>query len=129
LDRKSIREWQLFPNKNQTGRPNTFFTERDKDAVDITFWPYPNASYTIKMLVSKKIEDVTAAYQKIDISARYLPLLVAWLSYELSKSKTGIDENTKNRLKQDYIELLPDTFDEDRERVDWTITPGGISGR
>lgn len=130
IERISLREWQHFPQKTQTGtRPTQFVTERKRDAVDITFWPIPdNNNYTAKLWVSKKIEDVTASYQKVDISTRYLPLLVAWLSYELGKTKVGIDENKLNRLKMDYQELLPDSFDEDRERVDWDIKPGGVNG-
>lgn len=131
IGRYSLQEYQDQPVKTTPGRPNTFLTQRNRDAVDITFWPVPDsaATYTVKMFVSQKIEDVTASYQKVDISTRYLPLLIAWLSYELSKAKAGVDESTKNRLKNDYMELLPDTVEEDRERTDMTIVPGGVSGR
>jgi len=131
IDRYSLQQYQDLPNKTTENRPNTFLVQRNRDAVNMTFWPVPNdaVTYTAKMLVSQKVEDITASYQKVDISTRYLPLLVAWLSYELAKNKPGIDENTKNRLKADYIELLPDTIAEDRERTDIVIRPGGISGR
>lgn len=131
INRYSIQEYQDLPIKTTSGRPNTFLVQRNRDALDMTFWPVPDsvATYTAKMLVSQKIEDVTASYQKVDINTRYLPLLIAWLSYELAKGKVGIDENTKNRLKNDYMELLPDTFEEDRERTDIVLVPGGISGR
>lgn len=129
LERLSIRAYQDFPKKATSGRPTLFMTQRNKDAVTMTMWPVPDATYTTKLLVSKKIEDITASYQKIDINTRYLPLLIAWLSYELSKSKSGIEEVVKARLEKDYKELLPDTFEEDRERTDDRLVPGGICGR
>ena len=129
IERLGMKEWQRFPVKTQTGRPVQYITERDSDAVDVTLWPIPNTNdYTAKFLVSKKVEDISASFQKVDISTRYLPLLVAWLAYELSKQKQGVGDDIKNRLKMDYIELLPDTFEEDRERVDYQVRLGGISG-
>jgi hypothetical protein len=128
MTRVGLKEWQRFPIKSQSGKPLQFVTERSRDSTSITFWPIPDFTYDVTALVSKRIEDVTASYQKVDINTRYLPLLIAWLSYELSKTRAGIDEAIKTRLENDYLKLLPDTFDEDRERVDIQIRLGGISG-
>jgi hypothetical protein len=130
MARKGLREYQQIPNKAMSNRPNLFTTERLNSGVTVTVWPVPNKStYTMTMLVAKRVEDITASYQKIDIPYRYYPLLVKWLSYELSMSRVGIPEEIKNRLKNEYLEAMPDTFDEDRERTDTYIRPGGISGR
>lgn len=128
LSRVGLKEYQDLPKKAQTGiQPNMFTTERGANAVDITFWPVPdNALCTAKMLVSKRIEDITAAYQKIDLPVRYLPLLIKWLTYELSLTRPGIPDTIKDRAKQDLNEAMPDTFDEDRERTDFIIVPGGL---
>jgi hypothetical protein len=81
------------------------------------------------MLVSKRIEDITASYQKLDLSYRYLPLVKKWLAYELARTRQGVPADIKAELRQAYLEAMPDTFDEDRERVDTIIIPGGIRGR
>lgn len=130
LIRYSQEEYQDIPNKLlEQARPTLFTTIRGRDTVEIRFWPVPDNSNCIaKMLVSRKVEDITAAYQKVDLSTRYLPLLVKWLTYELSLSKQGFPEQDKVRLKQEYQECIPDTFDEDKERVDFTVIPGGVSG-
>ena len=131
LERWGLRDFHQIPNKNQTNRPTLFTTERHKDGVTLKIWPVPNvsATWTAELLAIKRIEDITASYQRIDLPYRYYPLLVAWLSYKLSLSKQGIDETIKTRLKNELVEIMTDTFDEDRERVDIQIKPGGISGR
>ena len=130
LNRCGVKEYHKITNKTTTGRPNRFMTERLNSAVDVTFWPVPDAStYTAKLLVQLKIEDITAAYQRVDLPTRYLPLLVKWLAYELAINRIGVPDTVKDRLKSEYIEVYKDTMDEDRERTDWILTPGGISGR
>jgi hypothetical protein len=130
ISRKSLKEYQEIPNKAITNRPNLFATQRLKDAVTVMFWPVPNlGTYIANFLIETKIEDITAAYQKIDISTRYLPLLTAWLAYKLSVIRQGVGEEVRNRLKADYMELYVDTVEEDRERVDFIVTPMIPSGR
>ncbi len=130
LSRYGVKDYHRIPNKTTTGRPTVFFTERLRNDVTVNFWPVPNLStYTAKLLVSKRIEDVTASYQKLDIPVRYLPLLEKWLAYEIALSIPGFPADQKALLKAEYLEAMPDTFEEDRERVDFRIRPGGISGR
>jgi hypothetical protein len=130
LTRIALREFELLPNRTQTGRPTTYAVERLKDQVNLKLWPLPDAStYTANMLVSKYIEDVSASYQKLDLPARYYPLVIAMLSYGLSKDRQGIPMDVKQSLKQDMLELMPDTFMEDSERTDLFVTIGGLSGR
>ena len=131
IDRRSLKEYNAMAIKTTKGPPNCFVTERLNSHVDVTFWMVPDKSsyYTADLLVAKRVEDITASYQKVDLPVRYLPLLKEWLSYELAMMTPGTDENLKNRLKQEYTETMLDTFEEDRERTDITIIPGGIRGR
>jgi hypothetical protein len=131
IQRRSLREYQQFPDKTQEeSRPSLFITERGNSTVDVTFWPIPdNDDCVAKLLVIKKIEDVSAAYQRVDLPARYLPLLIKWLTYELALTKPNIPADKLAILKAEYLDAMPDTFEEDRERTDWTLIPGGISGR
>lgn len=131
LDRWGRKEYHQIPDKDTEGRPTLFTTDRSTSGVKIEVWPVAEAAstYTLEALVVKKIEDINAAYQKIDLPYRYFPLLVSWLSYKLSISKQGIGEDVIQRLKLELDTIMMDTFDEDRERVDFLIVPGGISGR
>lgn len=129
LERWSIKQFHDIPNKTTRQRPTIFTTERGLDSVNLKLWPVPNQVYTASILVSKKVEDVTASYQRIDLNTRYLPLLVSWLTYELALTKPDISLDKLGLLKMRYEEISMDTFDEDRERVTMSISPGGINGR
>ncbi len=125
-----LKQYQEIPNKTQTNRPNTYTVNRFDNNCSITYWPVPNlTTYTSNLLCSIKIQDVTAAYQTIDLPTRYLPLLVAWLSYKLSFTRPLTDPTLRPQLQAEYKEILMDTFEEDRERADFIVKPGGISGR
>jgi len=130
LERWGAKLWHDIPNKTTKQRPTLFSTDRLKDNVRIKFWPIPNdGTYTSKLLVSKKVEDITASYQKIDIATRYLPLIIKWLSYELALTGPSTDKDLVALLKLRLDEVMPDTFEEDRERTNFSVTPGGICGR
>lgn len=131
LDRWSRQEYHQISKKNQDGRPTLFVIDRSRDGVKVTLWPTPDQTgkWSFEALAIKRIEDVTASYQKIDLPYRYFPLLVSWLSYRLSMTKPKVPEEVRNRLRLELDAIMMDTFEEDRERVDFTIIPGGISGR
>lgn len=130
LTRYSQKQYHDITKKLQEGRPSCYTSERLKDNVVLKFWQVPpnDDEYTAELLVFKKIEDITASYQKVDLPTRYFPLLVRWLSYELSLNKSGVPQDIRAELKQNYLETLETTFEEDRERADLIIVPGGITG-
>ncbi len=129
LERWGAKDFHQIPNKYTRQRPTLYSTDRQRDNVILKFWPVPEKSYLAKLLVVKKVEDITASYQSLDLPTRYLPLIVKWLSYELAITRVGVDKDIIAMLKMRLDETMPDTFDEDRERVNYTISPGGISGR
>lgn len=130
ITRYGMKEYNNIPVKTTANRPNLFATQRLDDQVKVYFWPVPNAStFTVNMLTAVRVDDINAAYQKVDLPYRYLPVLIKWLTYELSKSKMGVPEGDRQRFEKDYKEALMDAFEEDRERSDFIIRPGGIGSR
>jgi hypothetical protein len=130
IQRYGIEKFNAIPMQTQQNRPNTFMTQRLNNTIVMSLWPVPDLNtYQARMVVALRVEDVNASYQQIDLNTRYLPLVIHWLAYELSKTRQGVDEATRSRLKADLAELMVTTFDEDSERVDGRITPGGVNGR
>jgi hypothetical protein len=126
----SLREFHQIPDKDDEGKPSVYTIERNRDTLQLKLWSTPeNSTDTVEMMVSKKVEDIDAAYQRVDLPYRYLPLLTRWLAYELSLHRQGIDPQLRMELKENYKESLIDTFEEDRERTDLNITPSIPSGR
>lgn len=130
MTRYSQKEYHQITKKTLESRPNCYTVERLNGGVTVKIWPVQDTSsvYTMELLVYKKIEDVTASYQKLDLPYRYLPLIIRWLSYELSLDRQGITPDVRAELKNNYKETLDTTFEEDRERADFIITPGHVSG-
>ncbi len=130
IQRYGIEKFNTIPFQTQSNRPNTFTTQRLNSTLVMKLWPTPDSDlYQARMVVAKRIQDVNASYQLVDLNTRYLPLLIQWLAYELCQVRVGITEEIKNRLKMDLQEMMPDTFDEDKERADFVIKPKIPSGR
>lgn len=130
LNRLGRIDFHLIPDKTQEGRPTSYTTDRNSNLTSFTVWPVPNEdNYSTKSIVSKRVEDVTASYQKIDISYRYYPLIIKWLAYDTAFKKEGYPLDKLALLKNRLNEIMVDTFEEDRERADFVIIPGGISSR
>ena len=123
LNRYSLAEFHNIANKTQSGVPTIFTTERGTNNVKLKIWPTPDNTNTLEVLSINRVEDVTASYQKIDLPYRFYPLLVMWLSYELSLKSNDVDINKRQELKNNYLDELAVTFEEDRERVDMRIVP------
>ncbi len=131
IQRYGIEQWNTIPNQTTYNRPNTFMTQRLNSTVTLSLWPIPQAglTYQARMVVAKQIEDITASYQQIDLNPRYLPAVINWLAYELGKRRPGYPPAELAMLKADYQESLNDAYEEDEERANATVKPGGISAR
>jgi hypothetical protein len=115
ITRISRSEYLSYPNKNQTGRPTSFFVNRQAEPV-ITLWPTPNNQYN--NLFYTRIEmpqDIGVMTNSPPISARFLEPLTACLSYKLSIKEGVVDRMAM--LKQDSTEEYNFASEEDRERV------------
>jgi hypothetical protein len=131
LTRYGEKEYHQIPTKDQSpGRSSIYTIERNRDNHKLLLWPAPaDATDTVELLVSRKIEDVTAQYQKVDLPSRFLPLISDWMAYEAAFMRKGIDPNLIMMLKNRLEETKTATYEEDRERVDFVIKPHGVSGR
>ena len=130
LLRYGVKEWNKIADKTQSGKPTTFMIERGVSGITVNLWPVPeNSTDTLVIRTIQRIEDVTASYQKLDVPYRFYPLIIKWLRYELSLTRQGIPLDIRQELKMKLDECMLDTFEEDRERVNFTIYPGGLSGR
>jgi hypothetical protein len=124
LQRLSLSQWLQIPNKEQTGRPTQYVVNRQKDAVEITFWPTPNAGdYSMVYWPFTRLEDVTNMTQNADVPFRFLPALTAGLAYYLAFRRPGVTREKREELKILYEQQLSYAVGEDRERVTLQIIP------
>jgi len=125
LERISFEEYQLVPNKTQTGRSTQFTIKRDRDNPTIFLWPIPENSTDILSIEGiRELEDVNkSADQNADMPKRFLPPLTCGLSYYLSMKTPGTEMDRIGMLKSNYEALLQTALEEDRERANLFLKP------
>ena len=125
LQRISFEEYQIIPNKKQTGRPTQFTIKRNRDNPTILLWPIPeNTTDILNIEGIRELEDVNrSAEQNADIPKRFLPPLTCGLSYYLSMKTPGTEPDRIGMLKSNYEQLLKTAMEEDRERANLFLRP------
>jgi hypothetical protein len=125
LQRISFEEYQIIPNKKQTGRSSQFTVKRNRDNPTILLWPIPeNATDILNIEGVRELEDVNrSAEQNADLPKRFLPPLTCGLSYYLSMKTPGTPPDRIGMLKSNYEELLGRALEEDRQRANLFLKP------
>ena len=107
IDRISRAEYLHVPNKNTESRPAQYYVERTAQP-QLYVYPSPDATqtYTFQYYTIRRIQDAGAASNTADVDFRFLPCLVAGLSYYLALKKAP-----------DRIQLLKAIYEEEFQRA------------
>jgi hypothetical protein len=120
-DRLGYRAWAQLPNKDQEGRPNQYWFNRQKDFGVINLWPTPDVEYTLTVWGQKMADDLTRAYSVIDLPKRFWPAVTFALAYWIGLRRPRVDLNRLALLKAEYAAHLKDAMREDRERGSYVL--------
>jgi len=124
ITRISREDYLEIPNKDDKAKPSQWFLDRQRVAPILYLYPTPNDSTdAFRYRRRRKIEDIDASYQDVDVPDRYLPSLTSGLAYYMSQKRPQIDINRRQELKVQYEEEFERAITEDRERVDVRIIP------
>jgi hypothetical protein len=138
INRISESTYSTIPNKLTQGRPIQVWINRQSGATTptginyptINIWPTPNAPDNQYMFVYwrlRRINDAGNGINTPDIPFRFLPAMVAGLSYYLSVKIPGTDPNRVMGLKADYEQQFQLAADEDREKASIRFVPRNFS--
>ena len=140
ISRISESTYLTIPNKNATGRPIQVWINRQSGATypdglippgteiqypQINVWPAPDQSnfYTFVAYRLRRIQDAGEGGTRTqDIPFRFLPCLVAGLSYYLSLKIPGALERSQ-MLKAEYEQAYDLAAQEDREKAALRLVP------
>lgn len=120
VTRLSEFEYTALPMKNQTGRPTSFWVDRQINPI-IYLWPAPIMPYNnLYFTYWESLQDVGSMQNMAEVPARFLEPLTASLAY-----KVGLKESSRNPnimqllpiLKGEAEQAYKTAGDEDRERV------------
>lgn len=134
ISRISESTYAMIPNKNANGRPIQVWIQRRTGANDsngdpvpprIHVWPCPDNSqtYTFVYWRMRRIQDAGNGVNGQDIPFRFLPCMVAGLSYYLAMKVPGVDPARRAELKMDYEQQWQLAADEDREKAPVRFVP------
>lgn len=119
MDRISRAEYLNVPNKATEARPAQFYVERT-NVPKVYLYPAADKAYTLLYYRIRRIQDAGDYTNTTDINFRFLPCLVAGLSYYLSL-KFAPDRIAV--MKQIYEEEFARAAAEDRDTASFFIVP------
>jgi hypothetical protein len=119
VDRISRAEYLNTPDKTVQARPAQIYVERTNTPT-VYMYPAADRSYTLVYYRIRRIQDAGAYTNTTDVNFRFLPCLVAGLSYYLSL-KFAPDRVVM--LKQLYEEEFARAAAEDRDTASFFAVP------
>jgi hypothetical protein len=121
IDRISQNEYLHLPDKNKTSRPAQYYVQRTTSP-KLFVYPAPDDSqtYIFRYYGVRRIQDVGGFTNTSDVVFRFLPCLVAGLSYYIALKK-ALDRVPI--LKQIYEEEFTRAAQEDRDIASVYLTP------
>ena len=123
ITRISVSTYATIPNKLQQARPIQVWIER-LNTPRVTVWPVPDDSqpYTFVYWRLKRIQNAGEGVNTMDMPFRFIPCMVAGLSYYLALKVPGGTERL-GILKQQYDEAWDLAASEDREKAAVRFVP------
>jgi len=124
ITRISVSTYSTIPNKLTQARPIQVYINRQEDIPTVTLWPIPDGSqsYSFVYWRLRRIQDAGNGVNTMDVPFRFLPCLVAGLSYYLSMKIPGAIERMQV-LKAQYDEAWALAADEDRDKAAVRFVP------
>ena len=124
ISRTSVSTYATRTSKEVTGRPTEIYVDRQRDAPVITLWPVPDdTGYVLVYWVLRRIFDVGAYTNNMDMPFRFLEAMVAGLAYNIALKKPQVADQRIDRLKMAYEEAFQRAAMEDREKADSRFVP------
>jgi hypothetical protein len=122
LTRLSVSTYAQTSNKNTSSRPTSYYVDRQNRAT-VTLYPEPNDStHDFVYWYMRRIEDIGANTNNMDMPERFIPALIAGLAYNLA-IKTPEAETRVPFLKGVYDEAFDLAAQEDRSKTSTMFQP------
>lgn len=124
ITRISVSTYSTIPNKLTQARPIQVYINRQEDIPTVTLWPIPDGSqsYSFVYWRLRRIQDAGNGVNTMDVPFRFLPCLVAGLSYYLSMKIPGAIDRM-GVLKEQYDTAWALAADEDRDKAAVRFVP------
>ena len=128
VSRISVSTYSSIPNKLSQGRPVQVWVDRGRDNPSINVWPIPDQGtaeapyYIFKYWRLRRIEDAGDGVNTADMNFRFLPTLMAGLSYYIAMKDPDLVSRVP-MLQAEYALQFELAAGEDREKASVRLIP------
>lgn len=140
LERISLEEYLMRPDKTSEGRPTHYRVQRHETSLTVSMWPVPDVStYNFVYYALRYTQDAGAYTNNAEIPRRFLPALIAGLSHKIAQKNPakmarneqtgqfeqvgGVAANVRQELYQEYLTSYEKAKGEDRDRSSFYVVP------
>ena len=124
ITRISVSTYARRTVKNVESRPTEIYIDRQRDAPTVTLWPVPDGTgYSLVYWVLRRINDVGANTNNMDVPFRFLPAVVAGLAYQIALKRPEVPIDRVNKLEQLAEKAYDKAAEEDREKATFRFVP------
>lgn len=124
ITRISVSTYARRTNKNIESRPTEIYINRQRVAPEVTFWPVPDtADYTLVYWILRRINDVGANTNNVDVPFRFLPAVIAGLAFRIALKRPEVPIERTMALRTLAEESYDLAADEDREKATFRFVP------
>jgi hypothetical protein len=124
LTRISHAQYVRISNKKAPGRPYQYCVRRLPESPRVIVWEAPGVAGTLVYWRMRRMQDSSGITYNADLPPRLIPALIAGLAFNLALKRPEAAERIP-MLRELYEEQFGMAADEDRDRADLYITPGG----
>ncbi len=121
LDRESFRSWSERTTKSITGRPTSFWYDRQREAGILHLWPIPSQTAALVITAQQLTEDTVRAFDNIDVPRRFIPALVYGLAYWIGMRRPSVPADRLAALRAEFDAAVSEGMGEDRERASFRV--------
>lgn len=125
ITRSSVSTYATRTNKLVKARPTEIYIDRQRDAPAVTLWPVPDdTGYSLVYWFLRRIFDVGAYTNNMDVPFRFLEPLVAGLAFHIAQSSPDkVPMDRIQALEMRYEQAFQRAASEDREKADTRLVP------
>lgn len=125
LGRLSRSEYAMLSDKAQSGRPSSFFVDRQAASTTLYVWPVPDSDNTEELFYwyIRRTEDVTGFTENVGIPDRFLMPFIYGMAFQIAQIRPAIDGARRAEIERLYEASLSRAMSEDRERVPTRLVP------
>ena len=125
LGRLSRSEYAQLSGKAQSGRPSSFWVDRQASGATLYVWPVPDTASVESLYYwyIRRTEDVTGFGENVGIPDRFLMAFIYGLAFQYAQVRPNVDQNRRQEIKAEYESALSRAMSEDRDRVPSRLVP------